>query len=99
MTTKTLRLPEELLAATREFGHVERIEESTAMRKLLRMGYELFLANQYRTGRMSLRDVASRMELTLSETLDVLQTMGISGNTNADDTLASLRSLQDIRSR
>ncbi len=94
MTTKTLRLTEELLEATREFGQAERIEESTAMRKLLRMGYEMFLANQYRAGRMSLRDVAKRMELTLSETMDVLQSMGISGNTTADDTLASLRSLQ-----
>ena len=65
--------------------------------KTLRMGYEVFLADQYRAGRMSLRDVASRMELTLSETLDVLQSMGISGNTTADDTLASLRSLKNIQ--
>lgn len=93
MTTKTLRLSDSLLNAVHELGNTEHIEESTAMRKLMRMGYELFLAEQYRQGRMTLRDVAQRMELSLSDTLDALQRRGISGNTSADDTLASVRSL------
>jgi hypothetical protein len=38
MTTKTLRLPDVLAAAVREVGSREDIEDSTAMRKLLRMG-------------------------------------------------------------
>jgi hypothetical protein len=31
----------------------------TAMRILLLMGYEMYLADQYRAGRLSLRDVAA----------------------------------------
>jgi hypothetical protein len=93
MTTKTLRLSDSLAEAIRELGAVEHIEESTAMRKLMRMGYDLYLAEQYRGGRITLRDVAARMDLSLSETLETLQRMGITGNTGADDALASLQSL------
>ena len=96
MTTKTLRLSDSLAEAVREIGTAEHIEESTAMRKLLRMGYDLYLAQQYRAGRMSLRDVAARMNLPLSETLEALQHLGIPGNTGADDALASLQSLGNL---
>ena len=92
MITKSLRLPDSLARAVREIGSAEHIEESSAMRKLLRMGYELYLAEQYRAGRTSLRTAADRMGLSLSETLEVLQRLGITGNTGADDTLASYRS-------
>jgi len=59
MTTKTLRLSDSLLDAVHELGSAEHIEEATAMRKLLRMGYNLFLADQYRVGRLTLREVAT----------------------------------------
>jgi hypothetical protein len=94
MTTKTLRLSDHMLDAVRELGSAEHIEEATAMRKLMRMGYNLFLAEQYRAGRLTLREVARRMELPLSEALEALQRLGITGNTSADDALASLRSLR-----
>ncbi len=99
MTTKTLRLPDSLLDAVRELGQAEQVEEATAMRKLLRMGYGLFLAEQYRAGRLTLREVAQRMELSLSETLEALQRVGVTGNTGADDTLASWLSLAPVPSK
>jgi hypothetical protein len=68
----------------------------TAMRKLLLMGYEMYLADQYRAGRMSLRDVATRLNQSLGDTLESLQRLGIGGNAGADDTLASFTSLVDI---
>ena len=60
MITKSLRLSDSLVSAVREIGRAEQIEESAAMRKLLRMGYGLYLAEQYRAGRRTLRDVADR---------------------------------------
>ena len=93
MVTKSLRLSDFLVNAIRETGRAERIEESEAMRKLLKMGYRLYLAEQYGAGRRTLREVADRLQLSLSETLDTLQRVGITGNTGADDTLASFRSL------
>jgi len=93
MTTKTLRLPDDLVTAVRTVGQTEQIEESTAMRKLMRMGFELYTARLYQTGRITLRQTARRLDRSLSETLDFLQQIGVSGNVTADDTLASLHSL------
>jgi predicted HTH domain antitoxin len=97
MTTKTLRLPDVLAAAVHEVGSREDVEDSTAMRKLLRMGYETYLAEQYRAGRISLREIARRLDRSLSETLDALRQKGIAGNVGADDTLESLKSLGATR--
>jgi predicted HTH domain antitoxin len=93
MTTKTLRLPEVLATAVHDVGAREDIEDSTAMRKLLRMGYDAYLAEQYRLGRLTLREMARRMGVSLSEALDVLRQRGINGNVTADDTLESLKSM------
>jgi hypothetical protein len=95
MITKTLRMSEGLADAIRELGETEHIEEATAMRKLLLMGYEMHLAEQYRAGRLCLRDVATRLNRSLSDTLEYLQHLGISGNAGAADTLASFASLGD----
>ena len=54
MTTKTLRMPESLAEAIRQVAEAEHVEESTAMRKLLRLGYDFYVAEQYRTGAMGL---------------------------------------------
>jgi len=97
MTTKTLRMPGDLAAAVHDVGVDEHIEESTAMRKLLRMGYDLYVAEQYRGGRISLRSAARRMGKSLSEALETLQRMGIAGNVTADDALQSLKSLERTR--
>jgi len=93
MTTKTLRLPDTLTEAVRDVGRREHIEESTAMRKLLSMGYELYLAGQYDRGAISIRDVAHGLDVSLSEAIDRLRQLGVSGNVSADDALQSLRSL------
>lgn len=93
MTTKTLRLPDALAAAVREVGASEHLEEAAAMRKLLRLGYERYVACQYRDGHLSLREAAQRLGLSLSETIDALQLLGITGNVGAADTLHSLETL------
>jgi len=93
MTTKTLRLPDALTEAVRDVGRSEHVEEATAMRRLLAMGYELYLAGQYRRGSVSIREVARRLDLSISEAIDRLQELGVSGNVTADDTLHSLRSV------
>jgi len=93
MKTKTLRLPDALTDAVRDVGRHERIEESTAMRKLLSMGYELYLADLYRHGDVSIRDVALRLDVSLSEAIDRLQQLGVRGNVTAADALHSLKSL------
>ena len=94
MKTKTLRIPDELASAVRDVGSTEHIEESAAMRKLLYLGYERYLADRYRAGGITLREMAGRMGVSLSEALDMLQRLGISGNVGAADTLESLQSME-----
>lgn len=63
------------------------------MPKLLHLGYQVYLGEQYRAGRVSLREVARRLGVPLSEALDALRRLGIPGNVGADDALQSLASL------
>lgn len=93
MTTKTLRLPDELVSSIRAVGEAEQIEEATAMRKLLRMGIELHTARLYRDGRITVRQAAKRLNLPLSEAIEFLEQVGVKGIISAEDTLASLKSL------
>ena len=91
---KTLLLPDELVDAVREVGSAEHIEESAAMRKLLALGYERYLADQYRAGAITLRTLAARTGTSQSQALDLLQRLGIPGNVGAADTLESSRALR-----
>ena len=94
MKTKTLRIPEQLAGAVRDVGLAEHIEESAAMRKLLYLGFERYLADRYRAGEISLRDMARQLGMSLSDALDLLQRQGIPGNVGAAETLASLQSTE-----
>ena len=94
MRTKTLRIPDELAGAVRDVGLTEHIEESAAMRKLLYLGYERYLADRYRAGEITVREMARQLGTSLSDALDLLQRQGISGNVGAADTLESLQSME-----
>lgn len=97
MTTKTIRLSDKLMAAVRDLGLDEHLDDATAMRKLLQLGYERHLADRYRAGAITIRTVARCQELSIGDALDLMQRLGIPGNVTADDTLASLQSLPKRR--
>ena len=91
MKTLSIRIPDEMMSALQLVGKEEKIEPSTAMRKLIRIGYESYIGNLYRRGKISLRDAATLLNLSQIETIDLLLDAGISGNLDATDVLASLR--------
>ncbi len=91
MKTLSIRIPDDLMAALQFVGKEEKIEPSTAMRKLVRIGYESYVGNLYRQGKVSLRDAATLLNLNQIETLDLFLDAGISGNLDATDVLTSLR--------
>ena len=68
----------------------EHIEESTAIRKLIRIGLEIYIARLYRQGAITLREAADRLGLDLVATVDLLMDYGITGNLDAADVLASI---------
>ncbi len=90
MKTKTLRLPDEMMHALELVKKEEKIEESTAMRKLLRMGFETYVGNLYKQGKITLRAAARLLKMNQIEVINLFLDSGIKGNLDASDVLASI---------
>ncbi|HSF19467.1 MAG TPA: hypothetical protein VLK65_28345 [Vicinamibacteria bacterium] len=90
MKTKSIRIPKEMAEAIAVVEKEEQIEESTAMRKLIRMGFETYVGNLYRDGRITLRRASQLLRRSQSEVMDLFMDAGIKGNLQASDVLASL---------
>jgi predicted HTH domain antitoxin len=88
--TKSIRIPKEMAEAIAVVEKEEQIEESTAMRKLIRMGFETYVGNLYRDGRITLRRASQLLRRSHSEVIDLFMDAGIKGNLEASDVLASL---------
>lgn len=93
MKVKSMRIPEDIDKAIGYVSRVEKIENTHSLRKLARMGFESYVAKEYKAGRITLREASDLLDLTLSETTDLLSDMGVKGNIHAQDVMSSLESL------
>jgi len=93
MKVKSMRIPEDINKAIGYVSRVEKIENTHSLRKLARMGFESYVAKEYKAGRITLREASDLLDLTLSETTDLLSDMGVKGNIHAQDVMSSLESL------
>jgi predicted HTH domain antitoxin len=94
MKTLSIRIPDDMMSALQVVSREEKIEASTAMRKLVRIGYESYVGNLYRQGKMTLREAAVLLDRNQMETLDLFLEAGISGNLDASDILISLETFK-----
>lgn len=94
MKVKSLRIPEDIDKAIEYVAKSEKLEKTQSLRKLTRMGFEFYAAKSYERGKLTLREVAELLNLTLSETIDILSEMGIKGNIKARDVMESLKSVR-----
>lgn len=92
MKTKSIRMPDKLLNAVALVEKEEKIEETTAIRKLMTIGFETYVAEKYRTGSISLAAAARLLDRNQIEILDILAQHGIKGNLDTADIMRSLRS-------
>ncbi|MBI1870807.1 MAG: UPF0175 family protein [Chlamydiae bacterium] len=90
MKTKSLRLPKSIMSAVELVEKQEKIEESTAMRKLLKIGFETYVGHLYKHGKISLREAAHLLGVNFIEVMDLFLDMGIKGNLEASDVILSL---------
>ncbi|MBM4065234.1 MAG: hypothetical protein FJ266_06290 [Planctomycetes bacterium] len=90
MKTKSIRIPKDMMAAIEIVEKEEKIEESTAMRKLIRIGFETYIGNLYKQGKVTLRQAAKLLNLSPIEAMNLFLDAGIKGNLDASDVLASL---------
>jgi predicted HTH domain antitoxin len=89
-----MRIPEDIDRAIQYVSKTEKIENTQSLRKLARLGFELYTALNYQNGRITLRETAELLDLSLSETIDLLSGVGVKGNIHATDVLESLNRFQ-----
>jgi len=98
MKVKSMRIPEDIDRAINYVSQLEKIEKAQSLRKLARLGFEYYVAKNYREGRITLRNAADLLNLNLSETIDMLSEMGVKGNIRAGDVYASLNTFAPLDS-
>jgi predicted HTH domain antitoxin len=93
MKVRSLRIPEEIDQAIDYVARSEKLEKTSSLRKLARMGFEVYVAKSYERGKLTLREAANLLHLNLIETIDLLSEMGVKGNIKAKDVMESLKAL------
>jgi predicted HTH domain antitoxin len=91
-----MRVPEDIDKAIQYVSKAEKIENTQSLRKLARLGFELYVAKNYQNGRITLREAAGLLMLSLSETIDLLLDVGVTGNIHSSDVLSSLNTFAPI---
>jgi len=91
MKTKSLRIPKDMVSAIELVEKEEKIEESTAMRKLMRIGFETDIGNLYKQGKVTLREAARLLNVSQIEAINIFLDACIKGNLDASDVMLSLK--------
>ena len=98
MITKSIRMPDDLLEAITIVEKEEKIEETTAIRKLLKIGYETYVSNLYKTGKLSLADISRLLDITQIEAIELLLSRGVKGNLDTTDVMHAMEKFAKIYS-
>lgn len=69
-------------------------DKSAVARELLDYGWEFFMIKLYREGNLSLSTFASKLELSVSEAIDLLSEFGIESPLDYDDYLKGFEVLK-----
>jgi predicted HTH domain antitoxin len=97
MKTKTIRLPEEILRGIAYRAEKEDIEESTAIRKLLREGLMEYATKLYKEGEITLEEAAQLAGISLRRMLETLLNKGIRGNVTLSQQKKTLEHVKKIK--
>lgn len=57
----------------------------------MRVGFETYVSNLYKQGRVTLREAARLLNVDLIEAMNIFLDAGIKGNLNASDVMISLK--------
>jgi phosphoribosyl-ATP pyrophosphohydrolase len=91
MNVKSIRIPEEIERAIDYVARSEKLEKNSSLRKLTRLGFEVYMAKSYERGKLTLREAADLLNLTLTETIDLFGEMGVKGNISVKDVMDGLK--------
>jgi predicted HTH domain antitoxin len=94
MITKTIRLPEDLSARINYRAKTEDIDESVAIRQLIKLGLREYAVNLYRDKKTTLREACELADVSLREMLELLMEHGIKGNVTMKQQQKSLEYME-----
>ena len=93
MKVRSVRIPEEIDKAFDYVARSEKLEKTSSLRKLTRMGFELYVAKSYERGKLTLREAADLLQMNMIEAIDLLSEMGVKGNIKTKDVMEGLKTL------
>ncbi|MEK6777387.1 MAG: hypothetical protein AABY87_10990 [bacterium] len=83
----SLRLKDRELKRIDELSKMEHKDKSTIARELLEHGWDFLMVKYYKEGKLSLSGLASKIGISVSETIDLLSGLGIEVPIDYDDYL------------
>jgi hypothetical protein len=84
MKVKTLRLENGIIKAVGYRAKREVVDETTAMRQLLKLGIKEYAIQLYKEGKITLQEAADLSNVSIRMMLDILLEHGIKGNVRMD---------------
>jgi hypothetical protein len=83
----SLRLKDKDLERLAELSKLERKDKSTIARELLEYGWEFLMLKYYREGKLSIGGLAKKLDISISEAIDLLAELGIEAPIEFEDYL------------
>jgi len=96
MGVVSLRLEDKEIRHIEEVAKREGKKKTDAMRELIECGYTYLLISLYREGKYSLGKVAKELDLSISETIDLLADFGITAPLEYEDYLKGYETLKEV---
>ncbi len=69
---------------------MEDVDESTAIRQLIRLGVIWYAVNLYKIGKITLSEAAELSNVSLRKMLDILEERGVKGNVTMKQQIRAL---------
>lgn len=91
----SLRLSERDLERIEELSKLERKDKSTIARELLEYGWEFLMVRYYKEGKLSLAGLAKKLDISISEAIDLLVKLGIEAPIEFDEYLKGFEVFKD----
>ena len=83
----SLRLKERDLERLEELSKATHKDKSTMARELLEYGWDFLMLKYYKDGKLSLSGLAKKLDISISEAIDLLKELGIEAPIGFDDYL------------
>jgi predicted HTH domain antitoxin len=83
----SLRLKDRDMERLQELSRLEHKDKSTVARELIEYGWDFLMVKHYKEGKLSLGGLAKKLDISISETIDLLSELGIEAPIEFEDYL------------